>query len=281
MRTGEKPEDFTTVPFPLGQGVFRLDQAFTDVADARFQQFNRSPQQFSQPQEVDANFIEVAIPYTELGGLQPGDEITIGAVVGTAGVYGNQYRQLDTTHLGNRLQSGKDPVFNLNVYQLEGLKVRLAIDPDPDSDGLLTARELDLGEVVMLGATERQGGGASKASILGDALEALVGAVYLDAGLAPVRSWVQRTFAELLSADTPPVARDAKSEFQERVMARFGIFPDYEVVHDNGIESDALRFTVAVKVQGERWAFATDRTKRGAEKQAASFALAHPGLADD
>ena len=143
------------------------------------------------------------------------------------------------------------------------------------------ARELDLGEAVMLGATERQGGGASKASILGDALEALVGAVYLDAGLAPVRSWVQRTFAELLSVDTPPVARDAKSEFQERVMARFGIFPDYEVVHDNGIESDALRFTVAVKVQGERWAFATDRTKRGAEKQAASFALAHPGLADD
>jgi predicted phosphodiesterase len=145
VRTGEKPEDFTTVPFPLGQGVFRLDQAFTDVADARFQQFNRSPQQFSQQQEVDANFIEVAIPYTELGGLQPGDEITIGAVVGTAGVYGNQYRQLDTTHLGNRLQSGKDPVFNLNVYQLEGLKVRLAIDPDPDSDGLLTARELELG----------------------------------------------------------------------------------------------------------------------------------------
>jgi hypothetical protein len=145
VSTGEKPEDFTFVPFPLGQGVFQLDQAFTDVAGARFQQFNRSPQQFSQPQEVDAGFIEVAIPYTALGGLQPGDEITIGAVVGTKGVYGNQFRQLDTTHLGNGLTSGKDLVFQLDNYQLEGLKVRLAINTDPDNDGLLTAREIELG----------------------------------------------------------------------------------------------------------------------------------------
>jgi len=145
VSTGEKPEDFTFVPFPLGQGVFQLDQTFTDLAGARFQQFNRSPQQFSQPQEVDAGFIEVAIPYTELGDLQPGDEITIGAVVGTKGVYGNQFRQLDTTHLGNGLTSGKDLVFQLDTYQLEGLKVRLAINTDPDNDGLLTAREIELG----------------------------------------------------------------------------------------------------------------------------------------
>ena len=145
VSTGEKPEDFTFVPFPLGQGVFHLDQTFTDLAGARFQQFNRSPQQFSQPQEVDAGFIEVAIPYTALGGLQPGDEITIGAVVGTKGVYGNQFRQLDTTHLGNGLTSGKDLVFQLDTYQLEGLKVRLAIDTDPDDDGLLTDRERELG----------------------------------------------------------------------------------------------------------------------------------------
>ena len=145
VSTGEKPEDFTFVPFPLGQGVFQLDQAFTDVAGARFQQFNRSPQEFSQPQESDAGFIEVAIPYTALGGLQPGDEITIGAVVGTKGVYDNQFRQLDTTHLGNGLTSGKDLVFQLDIYQLEGLKVRLAINTDPDNDGLLTAREMELG----------------------------------------------------------------------------------------------------------------------------------------
>ena len=141
---GAPPDDTARdVPFPLGQGVFRLDQTFSDVAGVRFQQFNRSPQRFSQPEETDAGFIEVAIPYTALGHLQPGDEITIGAVVGTAGINSQpqyQYRQLDSTHLGKSL------TLNQNVfYQLEGLKVRLSIDPDPDEDGLLTARERELG----------------------------------------------------------------------------------------------------------------------------------------
>ena len=141
---GAPPDDTVRiVPFPLGQGVFHLDQAFTDVTGARFQQFNRSPQLFSRPEETDANFIEVAIPYTALGGVQPGDEITIGAVVGAAGINTQpqyQYRQLDSTHLGKSLTLNQN-----GFYQLEGLKVRLPIDPDPDDDGLLTAREHELG----------------------------------------------------------------------------------------------------------------------------------------
>jgi hypothetical protein len=152
MRIGEKPEDIAAVPFPLGQGVFQLDKTFSDVANARFQQFNRSPQ-LSHPREwtdanfyeTDANFIELAIPYSALGNLQPGDEIIIGAVVGTGGIYSNQYRQLDTTYLGKSLKVEKDLIFQLDVYQLDGLKVRLAIDPDPDDDGLITTRERELG----------------------------------------------------------------------------------------------------------------------------------------
>jgi hypothetical protein len=152
VRTGENPEDIAAVPFPLGQGVFQLDKTFSDVAGARFQQFNRSPQ-LTHPREwtdasfyeTDANFIELAIPYSALGNLQPGDEITIGAVVGTGGIYSNQYRQLDTTHLGKSLKVEKDLIFQLDVYRLEGLKVRLTIDPDPDDDGLLTTHERELG----------------------------------------------------------------------------------------------------------------------------------------
>ena len=152
MRIGEKPEDIAAVPFPLGQGVFQLEKTFSDVAGARFQQFNRSPE-LSHPREwtdanyyeTDANFIELAIPYSGLGNLQPGDEIMIGAVVGNAGIYSNEYRQLDTTHLGKSLKVEKDLIFQLDVYQLDGLKVRLAIDPDPDDDGLSTARERELG----------------------------------------------------------------------------------------------------------------------------------------
>ncbi len=150
VRAGENPEDIAAVPFPLGQGVFQLDKTFTDVAGSNFQQFNRSPQ-LSPPREwtdanfyeTDANFIELAIPYSALGNLQPDDEIIIGAVVGTEGINTQpqyQYRQLDSTYLGKNL------TLNQNVfYQLEGLKVRLAIDPDPDNDGLFTAREIELG----------------------------------------------------------------------------------------------------------------------------------------
>ena len=150
---GDPPNDTVRiVPFPLGQGMFHLDGNFSDVAGARFQQFNRSPQ-LSHPKEwtdanfyeTDANFIELAIPYSGLGNLQPGDEIMIGAVVGNGGIYSNQYRQLDTTHLGKSLKVEKDLIFQLDVYQLDGLKVRLAIDPDPDDDGLITARERELG----------------------------------------------------------------------------------------------------------------------------------------
>ena len=148
---GDPPNDIVRiVPFPLGQGMFNLDENFSDVADARFQQFNRSPQ-LSHPKEwtdanfyeSDANFIELAIPYSALGDLQPGDEITIGAVVGTAGINPHplyQHRQLDSTYLGKNL------TVDQNVYyRLEGLKVRLSIDLDPDNDGLLTSRELELG----------------------------------------------------------------------------------------------------------------------------------------
>ena len=150
VRTDENPEDIASVPFPLGQGVFHLDKTFSDVAGAHFQQFNRSPQ-MSPPKEwsdanfyeSDANFIELAIPFTALGNLQPDDKITIGAVVGTGGINTQpqfQYRQLDSTYLGENLTLNQN-----SFYQLEGLKVRLAINPDPDNDGLLTAREMELG----------------------------------------------------------------------------------------------------------------------------------------
>ena len=143
------------------------------------------------------------------------------------------------------------------------------------------ARRIDIGAHLYLGSTEQYSEGAGKASILEDAMEAILGAMYLDGGMGPVEEWVRRTFADLLASTAPPVSRDAKSEFQERVMARFGEFPIYEVVHDTEVETDDQRFTVAVCVGGERWAFATQGTKRGAEKQAARLALRHPGLMED
>ena len=144
VTSGTPPNTFTeNIPVPLGQGVFRLDQNFSNVEGVRLQQFNRSPQLFSQPQETDAGFIEVAIPFSSLGGIVPGDEIVLGAVVGTEGINTHQNyqsRQLDTAHLGKSLKTEKN-----FLYKLEGLKVKLAADPDPDEDQLSTEQEIDLG----------------------------------------------------------------------------------------------------------------------------------------
>jgi hypothetical protein len=93
----------------VGQGVFRLDRAFSDVSGARLQQFNRSPQLLEPPLQLayperNANFIEVAIPFSQLGGLRPGDTIRVAAVVGMAAYDTNsQTRELDSGYLGTSM----------------------------------------------------------------------------------------------------------------------------------------------------------------------------------
>jgi len=127
----------------IGQGVFRLDAALSDVPGARLQQFNRSPQLGIVTNEANADFVELAIPLSELGGLQPGDVLQLGAVVADPGINTNadqQTRELDRAFLGEALYgSGQGPVV------LAGLRVKLPDDPDPDGDGLPTEEELRLG----------------------------------------------------------------------------------------------------------------------------------------
>lgn len=134
-------------------------------------------------------------------------------------------------------------------------------------------RALDLGPALALGRTERLSGGQEKASILADAMEAVLGALYLDGGLEAVQAFVRVRFAEALASGLAPVERDPKTALQERTMAEVGVFPSYRVVGDSGIEGDDRRFTVEVVLGGEALARATDRTKRAAEREAARIAL--------
>ena len=111
----------------VGQGVFRLDSNFSDVSGVRLQQFNRSPQVLELPlqlrsPEQNANYIEVAIPFDQLGGLRPGDTIKLAAVAGLGGYDTNaQTRELDTSFLGaSMLGAGQSNVV------LGAVSVRLA-----------------------------------------------------------------------------------------------------------------------------------------------------------
>jgi ribonuclease-3 len=132
------------------------------------------------------------------------------------------------------------------------------------------ARSIGLPDLVRLGRTELRSGGAEKDSILAGCFEAVVGALYLDGGLAPVRGLVARWLAES-SGDT---ARDAKTAFQEWAHATLRATPSYRTRDDSGIEADESRFTVEVCVDGEVWGSGVGRSKRIAEREAAEAALA-------
>lgn len=126
----------------IGQGVFWLDTAFSDVPGARIEQFNRSPQTGPVLGEQNADFIVVSLPLHELG-LRGGETVRLAAVVGGGQFSTNataQARGLDRAFLGAHLEgTGLGPV------TLEGLEIRVGPDLDPDGDGLLTAEESGLG----------------------------------------------------------------------------------------------------------------------------------------
>jgi ribonuclease-3 len=138
------------------------------------------------------------------------------------------------------------------------------------------ARQLGVGGWVKLGRTEQRSAGEEKDSILANCLEALIGAVYLDGGLEPARGLVRRVFGDAILRGA---ARDPKTEFQEWAHAHRSTTPSYHTAADSGTENDDERFTVEVRVAGEVWGTGRGRSKRVAERAAASAALerAEPG----
>lgn len=97
------------------------------------------------------------------------------------------------------------------------------------------ADRLQLGDVLVLGPGELKSGGFRRQSILADALEALLGAVYLDGGFAAGQECCQRLFADLLANLPDPAAlKDAKTRLQEQLQSRGRPLPAYELVAAEG-----------------------------------------------
>ena len=111
--------------------------------------------------------------------------------------------------------------------------------------------------------------------ILGDALEALLGAMFLDGGLEPCQVFVERHWSErLLAPMTPP--QDAKSALQEKVQALGRSLPTYDVIEKSGSEHEPL-YTVRVVVEGVGSALGRGSSKKMAEKDAAQHLLGEIG----
>jgi ribonuclease-3 len=134
------------------------------------------------------------------------------------------------------------------------------------------ARGLSIGKALRLGRGERRSGGATKESILSDAYEAVVGAIYLDGGLEAARACVELHVELALEGeddDVPP--QDAKSRLQEEVQAQHRITPRYELVEEHGPDHDKT-FVVAVSVPGVLAARGEGHSKKEAAQAAAAAA---------
>jgi len=143
------------------------------------------------------------------------------------------------------------------------------------------ALAIGLDRFIKLGRTERRTEGQRKDSVLANCLEAVIGAMYLDGGLAPVAALIERMFAEAVARGSTPQHRDVKTRFQEWAHARFQTTPRYQVVRDSGTDGDEERFTVEVLVGDEVWGSGSGRSKRVAEREAAEAALQRRAERDD
>jgi ribonuclease III len=138
------------------------------------------------------------------------------------------------------------------------------------------ARNIGLGDHLILSESEADSGGRNKTTILADAAEALLGAVFIDGGFEKARAVVHKLWQDQ-SEPVPEVAVDAKSALQEWAQGQGLALPRYTVVARNGPDH-APRFTAEVLISGKAPAQGEGASKRIAEQAAASALLTREGV---
>jgi ribonuclease III len=189
-------------------------------------------------------------------------------------------RNLDVTN--ERLEFLGDAVLGLVVTDLafrefpdlaEGELAKLRAATVNMSSLAEVASELGIGELVLLGRGEELSGGRRKASILADAMEAVLGAVYLDRGLGVATELIHRLFRPRMQAYVRGEGeRDYKTVLQELSAQEIGSVPDYRIVAKG--PDHQKEFTATVFLGGEPWGRGQGRSKKEAEQQAAREAYA-------
>jgi ribonuclease-3 len=133
------------------------------------------------------------------------------------------------------------------------------------------ARDLDLGRHIHLGKQARDDGAQFSTYVLGDVLEALIGALFLECGIEGARAFVRRAWGDRVHAqDSAP--RHPKAELQEHAAAKQWRAPVYEVIRKAG-PHHAPTFTISVSIPGRASAEGTGTSKQEAETEAARALL--------
>lgn len=131
------------------------------------------------------------------------------------------------------------------------------------------ALEMDLGRLMLLGRGEDIHGGRERPTLLGSALEAVVGAVYLDAGITETKSFAEREiFEPVRTLTSTDEFGDYKSMLQELVQKLYQTMPEYDTVRESGPDHNK-HFEVVVRLSSEEYGRGTGSRKKIAENQAA------------
>jgi ribonuclease-3 len=135
------------------------------------------------------------------------------------------------------------------------------------------ASKLSLGSYLLLGKGEETSGGRQKKSVLSDALEAILGAIFLDSDYETVRSVMVRLFSdEIPAVIMRKEGHDYKSELQEKCQGLFGVLPEYRIVKLEGEEHRRV-FTAEVRINKQMYGSGTGKSKKEAQMAAAKEAL--------
>jgi ribonuclease-3 len=131
------------------------------------------------------------------------------------------------------------------------------------------ADKLELGKMLRMGKGEIATGGLTRTSNLADAMEAVIGAIYLGAGFETAQQFVVRHFSEILdNPETVEGSKDFKSTLQELLAKKNHQRPEYELVGSQGPDHDK-EFTVALFIEGKKMSQGVARTRKQAEQNAA------------
>lgn len=165
--------------------------------------------------------------------------------------------------------TSSDNIYRNNPKMNEGRMTRLRASIVCEPTLAMCAREIKLDEYIMLGKGEEMTGGRSRDSIVSDAFEAVIGAIYLDGGFANAKEFVNQFV--LNDIENKQLFFDSKTILQEVVQAK-GLEAQYELLEETGPEHDKT-FHVHAFIKGEFDVKGQGHTKKAAEQKAAYNAL--------
>ncbi len=164
-------------------------------------------------------------------------------------------------------------LFNKFPKSNEGILSKIRASLVNESGFTLLARAIDLGAYIYLSPAEENNNGRNKPSLLSNAFEAVIGAIYLEAGLDTAK----RIAIDLLEEAHPKIdldtlSKDYKTALQELTQATHGVTPQYELLGSSGPDHKK-EFEIAVKLNDETIASARGKSKKEAQQKAAKIAL--------